>query len=191
MSQYSNWIPDTNRFKLAGPPSWFLRQLEEFDASLVIIPSRMGHYYRLAQRRKMKLAEHVVNDIMKEQADTAMLASYGLVPVTTILATISWSNPFLFEELRRRAPWRQGGADEVIKKLDAQEYQDKVDKFLAQDQVNDYVARDAWRYYNKNLGLRSNVYSPKTPDRRPVHPGLRKVSKKQAYRPDIQTGYLR
>lgn len=183
MSRVTNWIPDRNRFQLAGPPKWFLRQLEEFDSSLVIIPSRMGHYYRLAQRRKMKLAENVVNDIMKEQADTAMLASYGLVPVTTILATVSWSNPFLFEELRRRAPWRLGGADEVIKKLESQEQQEKIDQFLEQDERNDYVARDAWRYYQKQVGVRSNVYSPKTPDRRPVHPGLRKVSKKQAYHP--------
>lgn len=189
MTTYTNWIPDINRFKLSGPPAWFLRQLDEFDNSLVVIPSRMGFYYRLAQRRKMRLTENVVNDILKEQADTAMLASYGLVPVTTILATVNWGNPFLFEELRRRAPWRMGGAEEVVKKLEAQEYQDKVDAFLEQDEKNDYVARDAWRYYQKQIGLRSNVYSPKTPDRRPVHPGLRKVSNKAAYTPDVYSTY--
>lgn len=186
----SNWIPDINRFQLAGPPKWFLKLLWEFDSSLVIIPSRMGHYYRLAQRRKMQLAENIVNDILKEQADTAMLASYGLVPVTTILSTVCWS-PLLLAELHNRAPWRQGGAAEVIKRLEDQEYQDKVDAFLKQDEKNDYVARDAWRYYQKNIGLRSHVYSPKTPDRRPKHPGLRKVSKTQAYKPDVFSTYIK
>lgn len=186
-----NWIPDINRFQLAGPPRWFLHQLQEFDDSLVVIPSRMGFYYRLAQRRKMRLTENVVNDVLKEQADTAMLASYGLVPVTTILATVNWSNPFLFEELRRRAPWRMGGAEEVQKKLDAQEQQDQIDAFLKQDERNDYVARDAWRYYQKQVGVRSNVYIPKTKDRRPVHPGLRKVSKTEAYKPDVYTKYVK
>ena len=185
----TNWIPDTNRFKLAGPPVWFQKQLELFDPSLVIIPSRMGFYYRLAQRRKMNLTVNVINDVMKEQADTAMLASYGLVPVTTILATVNWGNPFLFEELRRRAPWMQGGAEVVNKKLDDQEYQEKVDKFIEQDEKNDYVARDAWRYYQKQIGLRTNAFQVKTPDRREKHPGLRKVSKKEAYKPDVFSTY--
>lgn len=186
-----NWIPDINRFRLAGPPQWFQAQLREFDDSLVVIPSRMGFYYRLAQRRKMRLSENVVNDILKEQADTAMLASYGLVPVTTILATVNWSNPFLFEELRRRAPWRLGGAEQVIKTLEDQEYQDKVDQFLKQDEKNDYVARDAWRYYQKKLGTRTHAFHVKTPDRRPVPRGLRKVSKKEAYRPDVYSTYVK
>lgn len=186
---HTNWIPDINRFRLAGPPQWFLKRLHEFDNSLVIIPSRMGFYYRLAQRRKINLAINVINDVMKEEADTAMLARYGLIPVTTILATVNWDNPFLFEELRRRAPWRMGGADEVIKKLETQEKQEEFDKFLKQDEKNDYVARDAWRYYQKKVGTRTNAFHVKTPDRRPIHPGLRKVSKKEAYKPDVFSTY--
>lgn len=189
MARGVNFIPDLNRFQLAGPPSWFQDRLWAFDDSLVIVPSRQGHFYRLAQRRKLKLAENIVNDVMKEQADTAMLASYGLVPVTTILATINWSHPYLFEELRRRAPWRMGGADKVNKDLDAQERQAELDKRVQTDERNEYVARDAWKYYQQKIGTRSNVYSPKTPDRRPIHPGLRKVSKVQAYRPDVRSVY--
>ena len=185
---YPNWIPDANRFKLAGPPAWFLSQLWEFDSSLVIIPSRMDCIYRLAQRRKMKLAENVVNDILKEQADTQMLASYGLVPVTTILATVNWSNPFLFEELRRRAPWRLGGAEQVIKQLEGQERADKLAAAIRQDSQNEYLARDGWKYYQKQIGTRTHAFSPKTPNRVPVSRGLRRV-KTPRYRPDLQTAW--
>ena len=43
-----NWIEDENRFKLSGPPKWFLQRLKDFDPSLVILPSRQKMAYRLA-----------------------------------------------------------------------------------------------------------------------------------------------
>ena len=79
----SNYVVDENRFRLAGPPQWWLRKLWDFDNSLVVVPSRQGFYYRLAQRRKLKLSDKVVNDALFKESDTKMLASYSLVPVTT------------------------------------------------------------------------------------------------------------
>src|SRR5437773_9843307 len=108
-----NFYPDVNKFSLAGPPPWWLKQLWAFDPSLVVVPSQQGFYYRLAQRRKISLPISFVNDLLFKDSDTRMLAGYGLIPVTTILATANWGNPFLFEELRRRSVTRMGGAEKV------------------------------------------------------------------------------
>src|SRR3990167_10158246 len=162
MVNFGNYIVDTNKFHLAGPPDWLLRSLYEFDPSLVLVPSRQGFFYRLGQRRPLKLKENVVNDILKEQADTQMLASYSLVPVTTVLATANWSSPVFFEELRRRAPWRWGGAEKFSKIIDEQERKEALDRRAKQDDRNSYLAKDAWRFYNKLIGTRSQLWSPVT-----------------------------
>lgn len=157
-----NWIVDENRFQLAGPPSWWLRKLWEFDQSLVVIPSRQGFYYRLAQRRKLKLPEHLTNDALFAESDTKMLASYSLVPVTTIVATANWSNPLMFEELANRAPWRMGGADKVNQMLDEQDQKRDLDIRQKNDELQTYLAKDGWKLYLKRIGLRSHLWSPTT-----------------------------
>lgn len=148
-----NYIPDVNRFNLAGPPRWFLRQLWAFDPSLVIVPSRQGFYYRLSQRRKLQLAEKIVNEALWQHSDTQMLAGYSLVPVTTIVATVNWSNPYIFVELANRAPWRQGGHEKVNARLDAQDQQDDLDKRAKTDEHLTYLGKDAWNLYRKKIGL--------------------------------------
>lgn len=158
----ANYLPDLNKFQLAGPPQWWLRQLHDFDNSLVVVPSRQGFYYRLAQRRKLNLANKITNEALFQESDTKMLAGYSLVPVTTIIATANWSNPYLFEELRRRAPWRMGGAEATIKQVEDQEWKAELDRVAATNEHLDYLGKDAWNYYNMKLGLRSNLYSPKT-----------------------------
>ena len=149
----TNYIPDVNRFTLAGPPTWFLRRLWEFDPSLVIVPSRQGFYYRLSQRRKLNLSEKMVRDALWQYSDTQMLASYGLVPVTTILATVNWSNPYLFVELANRAPHRMGGAAKVNQMLDAQDQKDELDKRAKTDEHLTYLGKDGWQLYRKKIGL--------------------------------------
>lgn len=157
-----NYIQDKNPFKLAGPPEWWLRKLFDFDSSLVVLPSRQAFLYRLAQRRPPKLSTAIVNEISFQDSDTQMLASYGLVPVTTILSTANWSNPFLFEELRRRAPWRLGGADAVNQRLDLDDRQEELNKAAETDEHLNYLSKDAWGLYNKKIGLRSHMWSPTT-----------------------------
>ena len=148
-----NYIPDANRFGLAGPPKWFLTKLWEFDPSLVIVPSKQGFYYRLAQRRKLQLPEKMVQDAMWHYSDTQMLARYSLVPVTTILATANWSNPYIFVDLASRAPWRMGGAEKVNAQLDAQEKQVEQDKQQKISDHLDYLSKDGWNLYRKKIGL--------------------------------------
>lgn len=191
MSKLPNYVPATNPFKLAGPPTWFLRQLYDFDDSLVIMPSKQGFYYRLAQRRPLMLKEQVVNDVLKEQADTRMLASYGLVPVTTILATANWSNPLIFEELRRRAPWRMGGAAKFTELVEAQERIDAINKKTEQDDKLNYLAKDAWRYYNKKIGVRSHLYSPTVKSDRASNgtPQLILPNSIKSYKPEVTSAW--
>lgn len=162
MEKLNNYYPDENPFHLAGPPDYWLRSLHEFDDSLVVVPSRQGFFYRLAQRRKPKLSIAIVNEALFKESDTRMLASYNLVPVTTILATANWSNPFLFEELRRRAPWRMGGANKVIKDVEGRDAKDEMDKRIQTDEHLSYLSKDAWNLYLKKIGLRSHMYSPRT-----------------------------
>ncbi len=170
----ANYIPDQNRFALAGPPKWWLKLLNDFDPSLVIVPSRQHPLYRLGQRRKLRLATAVVNDVMKEQADTAMLASYGLIPVSTINPLANWS-PLMFEELTARAPWRQGGADKFTKKLEEFEAQREAKKEARLDENLTDRSRDGWKLYQAKTGQRTFVNANKTkawerpaPQRAPV-----------------------
>ncbi len=160
-----NYIPDTNPFHLAGPPAWWLRKLWDFDNSLVVVPSRQGFYYRLAQRRKLNLPEKIINDALFKESDTKLLASHSLVPVTTILATANWSNPYIFVELANRAPWRLGGAAKVNAMLDDQDRKVDLDKRQATDDHLTYLGKDAWNFYNQKIGLRSHMYSPRTAKR--------------------------
>ena len=188
MAKLPNYIPDINRFQLAGPPTWFLKQLFEFDASLVIVPSRQDHLYRLAQRRHIRLPEQVVNDVLKEQADTRMLSSYGLVPVTTIIAAANWGNPVLFEELHKRAPWRLGGAKKVNAMLEAQDQQERLQRHIKNDEMLNDLTKDAWKFYQKKVGLRSHLYSPKTTT--PVSPSLGRIrTATKPYSPSIITNW--
>lgn len=185
----NNYYPDTNRFQLAGPPKWFLQQLWEFDPSLVLVPSRQGFFYRLAQRRPIQLATAIVNDVMREQADTAMLVAYGLVPVTTVLSTVRWDNPEIFAELRRRAPWRMGGADKYDAVINAQERKEALEQAAAQDDMLNYVAKDAWRYYQKQIGIRSHLWTPTTKPQGigSITPSI--ILPKTQYSPVLQTGW--
>lgn len=191
--QAANYLQNRNPFNLSGPPKWFLDRLWDYDSSLVVMPSHQGHFYRLAQRRKPDLRVDIVNDILKEDTDTRELYRNGLIPVTTILATANWANPEIFTELTRRAPWRNGGAAEFEKLVLGQERREKLEKAIQQDEMLTDLAKDSWRYYQKQLGTRSNVYIPKTsgPNRPEVRTGLRRVGGQKPYRPQLVTNWTR
>jgi|SRR6266853_235608 len=147
----NNYIVDHNKFKLAGPPVWWLRKLADFDPSLVVVPSRQDCVYRLAQKRRLNLPEHITNDVLFKESDTQMLASYSLVPVTTILATANWSNPYMFVELENRAPHRLGGAEKVIAQIEGRELQEEMRKNVETDDMLERVAKSGWKYFNEKL----------------------------------------
>lgn len=147
----NNYIVDHNKFKLAGPPSWWLRKLADFDPSLVVVPSRQDCVYRLAQKRRLNLPEHITNDVLFKESDTQMLASYSLVPVTTILATANWSNPYMFVELENRAPHRLGGAEKVINDIEGRELQEEMRKNMETDDMLERTAKSGWKYFKEKL----------------------------------------
>ena len=188
--QPNNYIEDMNRFRLAGPPRSFLMRLWDFDNSLVLVPSRMGFFYRLCQRRPLELRESIVNDVLKEQADTLMLASYGLVPFTTLLATVNWDSPVIFEELRRRAPWRWGGAEKFEAMIDEQEAKEALDIRKQRSEMINELSKDSWRLYNKKIGTRSHMWSPTVKGREPAKPHVHGVvAPRSPYKPTLETAW--
>lgn len=186
----SNYIPGKNPFNLAGPPKWWLDRLWDYDDSLVVMASHQGYFYRLAQRRRPDLRTDIVNDIMKEDTDTRELYRNGLIPITTILATARWDNPEIFRELSRRAPWRNGGAEAFEGKILDQERQEEIEKLVRRDEMLTDASKDGWKYYQKLIGTRSNLYSPKTTSNRPeIRTGIRRVGGQKPYRPEIVTSW--
>lgn len=164
----NNYIPDRNRFKLAAPPQWFLRKLWDYDSSLVIIPSRQNHMFRLAQRRPLTLTMKWAYEMMGGEADSSMMAGYGLVPITTILSTINWSSPLIWAELNdRSAGWRKGmrEVDNILDRND-RERQERINR--DNDTINDARARDGYRLYKTLSGQRTFIdgskrFSPPPP----------------------------
>lgn len=153
-----NYIQDINPFKLAGPPQWFLRLLWDFDASLVIVPSRQTCVYRLAQRRKLNLPQHIVNDALFKESDTRMLATYSLIPVTSIMATAAWS-PMMIRELHNRSVERQGGHEVVNKRLDDLDAAEEAVIAAKNDALTTHYAKEGWKSYRKRIGLGSTIFS--------------------------------
>lgn len=177
MAELRNFIPDQNRFKLAAPPQWWLQKLHDFDDSLVVVPSRQGCYYRLAQRRPLQLRENIVNDALFKESDTRMLASYSLVPVTTIIANPVWSE-WMFKELEERAPWRQGGAEKVIKQIEERELDKELKARRATAEALTYRAKDGWKSYQARTGQRTFVDSTRAFKSRPMSGGSPKVDRR-------------
>jgi hypothetical protein len=185
----SNFIADQNPFKLAAPPDFFLRRLFEFDDTLVIVPSRQGHYYRLALRRQPRLTTAIVNDALWKESDTQMLASYGLVPVTTILPTANWFNPALFEELRRRSVTMMGGHEAVNARLEEQEALDEAKKAAETDDALNVLSKDGWGLYQKKIGVKTHMWSPTVKRSGSGAAPTHKWSSKKAA-PDIQVASI-
>lgn len=156
-----NFIPDVDKFKLGAPPEWWLRKLHDFDSSLYVVPSRQDCVYRLAQKRPLNLPEHIVNDALFNHSDTQMLATYSLIPVTTILAKANWSDPRMWRELEERAPWRMGGADKVLDELEEAEMRAETQQRLDTEQNLEDRAKDGWRLLKAKTGSTVFVHKPK------------------------------
>lgn len=159
--EYANYIKAENPFNLLGPPGWWLDKLKDFDDSLVVMPSKQGHFYRLAQRRPQDPRAALVSSLMKD-SDARMMAAYGLVPVTTILADAKWDNPVMWEDLRQRSPHRMGGAEKFEEMIMAKEQAKRIKDGEALQQDLTDRARDAWGYYLMKAGRRQHMWIPKT-----------------------------
>lgn len=158
----TNWIPDTNRWKVPAPPQWFLKQLWDLDAGLVIIPSRRRRLYILARRRELSLRAPLLvkkhNELLQKTqgSDADMLAVYNLLHVDVIRGTVggTWS-PTIFAELKARDTWAEG-ADKYVDNLEASERATAAaDKAVWIDDI-DQRAKDSWRSLQARTGQRNH-----------------------------------
>jgi hypothetical protein len=156
-----NYYPDTNSFSLPTPPAWWLTQLHDLDADLVVFPSRLRMAYVLARRRSASLSMPAMvkldNDLLRSTAggDGDFMASHNLVFVLFI------NNPFgswgdgVIAELRSRDITAQGGAEKFIEKLEDAEMALAAKKRANMVEDIGYRAQDAWRSLQARLGARN------------------------------------
>lgn len=91
------------------------------------------------------------------EADTQMLASYGLVPVTTVVRTYgaTWEIESILAQLRSRDIWAQGGAEKVVDALEASEESERQ-RIIQNGRADmDHRSRDAYRSYQARTGQRT------------------------------------
>ena len=158
-----NWIADTNRFKLATPPKWWLKRLWDFDASLVLMPSRQKMLYRLTQRHEPDPRIAMVAASMWRDSDTQMMSSYQVVPVLTLLLPVKWDNPMMFHDLSLHAPWRHGGTDKFLAKIEGAEAEAETKRDARVEDMMDERHKDAWKLFRRRQGLGRSWHHQQTP----------------------------
>lgn len=155
-----NWIPDTNKFMLPAPPAWWLTRLQDFDADLVVFPSRLRRSYILARRRSQTLRRPELvkldGELLKQTAagDGQVLAQHDLVFVDQI---VGWGNftTGIFNQLRARDTWRVGGGENYADILDAKDADLTARKRRTFLDDIEHRAGDAWRSYQARTGARN------------------------------------
>lgn len=121
------WIQDRNPFGLSKPPDYFLQRLLDYDHQLVVIPSRQQPLYRLARRVQFTAGIGPLA-VLSPEADTAMMHTHGIVPVTTIVrfgGSNFWDAEAVIQKLRDRDIWEHGGAEKVTEMIEAAEAADR------------------------------------------------------------------
>jgi hypothetical protein len=159
-----NWIPDTNRYNLPKPPSWFLKALWDMDAALVLLPSRKRqNVYIIARRRELSLRVPFLAKPTKDQleksrgSDSDMLAARQLVFVDVIRGNPHsgvW-NPAMLHELKQRDMWGDGGVESFIAKIEEKEAAEQAAQRKTLLDNIDHRARDAWRSLQARTGQRN------------------------------------
>lgn len=153
------WIADRNPFGLSKPPDYFLQRLLDYDNMLVVIPSRQQPLYRLARRVQFTVGIGPIA-VLSNEADTAMMATHGIVPVTTIVrfgGTNYWDAETVIQKLRDRDIWAHGGADKVVELMDAAE---EADRQRILDSTRDNLrqrAKDGWNSLQARTGSRNKT----------------------------------
>lgn len=154
-----NYLDDND--KMAVPPAYWLQRLYDFDAELVVFPSRYRPYaYVLARRQRMSMG--IRDRAMEEtitQPDTKLCLSRNLVPVSLIFRTgTSWSIDNIIATLKSRDIWAAGGGEQAAKILEDRDAADKESQRRATR--DDFYMRSgqAWESYQRRTGQR--VTSP-------------------------------
>jgi len=155
------FIADNPRMEV--PPAWFLARLHDYDADLVMLPSRARPFaYVLARRARLSggMTEKAIERTIT-QPDTKMCFQYHLVPVCLLFKHGPiWNADTVLRTLAARDTWTQGGGDALATKLEAEEAQEKVDRDLALKERFRALSREAWRSLQYRTGQRTTVPGP-------------------------------
>lgn len=154
-----NYIPDNPRMET--PPAFWLQRLYDYDADLVVLPSRQRPYaYVLARRCRRPMTVKALASIYT-QDDTRMCMQLGLVPVSLIYRTgVTWSIDNIIASLQARDLWRHGGAEKSADIMDAAEQR-------VEDRKRADVRDDMWQ----RSGLGYQLYKRRT-GQRVTSPGM-------------------
>ena len=170
-----NYIPDNVRMEV--PPQFFLQRFYDFDAMLVIMPSRRIPFAYVVARRKQfskGLTDKAVENAIT-QPDTVMCFQNGCVPVCLMYKTgATWNPDPVLAKLAARDMWRiademgtngRSRADVIADMLEAQEEADKkkIDAEIRDDIWN--RSGDAWRSYQARTGQRNKLSTPQQEQR--------------------------
>lgn len=166
-----NWIPDTNRFKLPVPPQWFLQRLYDFDALLVLVPSRVkikseSPAYLLCRRRQHSAGIGDVAMLDNKHPDTNMCYAHNIVPIGPLRFKKGGSTftqagcDSLLAELKGRDTWAlsggaHGDADAVWQAVEAHEAAAEAKQRADLKDSFYHRARDAWRSMKARSGQRN------------------------------------
>lgn len=155
------FIPDNPRMEI--PPAWFLQRLHDYDADLVMLPSRARPFaYVLARRARVHggLTEKAIERTIT-QPDTKMCFQYGLVPICLLFKHGPiWNVDTVLQSLAARDTWAQGGGDALATRLEDEEAaivakrRDDLRDRLRQQSVS------AWHSYQRRTGQRASVPGP-------------------------------
>jgi hypothetical protein len=144
---------------MAVPPEFWLQRLYDFDAELVVFPSKHVPYaYVLARRARLSagLGAQALAQVI-DQPDTKFCLTNGLVPVTMIYrySQAAWSIDNIIASLKARDIWAHGGAEKVADLLDSSE--DAKAAKARKENRDDMWNRsgDAWRSYQARTGQRT------------------------------------
>jgi hypothetical protein len=154
VAEMRNWVADNRNSE--RPPQYFLQRLYDFDAMLVLMPSREQPGAYVLGRRKQwgpGITESAI-DAVYSKPDTKMAIINGTVPVCMVFKPVngSWNPDPLIRTLMARDIWAHGGADAVADMLEAQEDAEKAAALeVSRKNIWDRSG-DAWRSYQARTG---------------------------------------
>jgi hypothetical protein len=167
---HTGWIADKNRWNLECPPNWFLTGLTNYDAQLVLIPSRKRAQYLLCRRRSLTAGLGDVAMVDNQHPDTNMCYAYGVLPIAPLRWTKTNTDVGMFtqanlssliETLKARDAWEAGGGplahdpDAVWKTMEAAEAAQEAKDDRALWEKFYHMGRDGWRSLTARTGARN------------------------------------
>ncbi len=152
-SKAVNWIADN--LNASQPPPYFLQRIYDYDAMLVVFPSRDTPGAYVVARRKQfgpGLTQAGVDSVYSKQ-DTKMCILNHTVPVCLMLQNgFSWDPSQIIAKLAARDVWAHGGGDKAADLLEEQEAAEEAQTKVAIRADMYDRSGDAWRSYQSRTG---------------------------------------